>query len=386
MKNILPTIDYNKIPSPCFVLDERRLRANLSLIKKVKEEAGVEIIMAFKAFAMFPVFPIIKEYISKTTASSLSEAMLAKNEMGSLAHTYAPIYTENEFDAILDCSSHVTFNSLSIYNRYQDKIQSYKAHHISCGLRVNPEYSEVETDLYNPCAPGSRLGVTADLLGDKLPEGIEGLHFHTLCESSSFDLEKTLSAVETKFSHLFSQIKWINFGGGHLMTRSDYDVNHLVALLKSFRSRYPHLEVILEPGAAFVWQTGELVATIEDIVENHGVKTAMLNVSFACHMPDCLEMPYKPMILGAKDVTDGEFVYRMGGNSCLSGDYCGEWEFDHSLKVGERIVFLDMIHYTMVKTTMFNGVSHPSFGLWTLDNQFKLLKTFSYEDYKSRMG
>lgn len=386
MKNILPTIDYNKIPSPCFVLDERRLRANLSLIKKVKEEAGVEIIMAFKAFAMFPVFPIIKEYISKTTASSLSEAMLAKNEMGSLAHTYAPIYTENEFDAILDCSSHVTFNSLSIYNRYQDKIQSYKAHHISCGLRVNPEYSEVETDLYNPCAPGSRLGVTADLLDDKLPEGIEGLHFHTLCESSSFDLEKTLSAVETKFSHLFSQIKWINFGGGHLMTRSDYDVNHLVALLKSFRSRYPHLEVILEPGAAFVWQTGELVATIEDIVENHGVKTAMLNVSFACHMPDCLEMPYKPMILGAKDVTDGEFVYRMGGNSCLSGDYCGEWEFDHSLKVGERIVFLDMIHYTMVKTTMFNGVSHPSFGLWTLDNQFKLLKTFSYEDYKSRMG
>lgn len=386
MKNILPTIDYNKIPSPCFVLDERRLRANLSLIKKVKEEAGVEIIMAFKAFAMFPVFPIIKEYISKTTASSLSEAMLAKNEMGSLAHTYAPIYTENEFDAILDCSSHVTFNSLSIYNRYQDKIQSYKAHHISCGLRVNPEYSEVETDLYNPCAPGSRLGVTADLLGDKLPEGIEGLHFHTLCESSSFDLEKTLSAVETKFSHLFSQIKWINFGGGHLMTRSDYDVNHLVALLKSFRSRYPHLEVILEPGAAFVWQTGELVATIEDIVENHGLKTAMLNVSFACHMPDCLEMPYKPMILGAKDVTDGEFVYRMGGNSCLSGDYCGEWEFDHSLKVGERIVFLDMIHYTMVKTTMFNGVSHPSFGLWTLDNQFKLLKTFSYEDYKSRMG
>jgi carboxynorspermidine decarboxylase len=386
MKNILPTIDYNKIPSPCFVLDERRLRANLSLIKKVKEEAGVEIIMAFKAFAMFPVFPIIKEYISKTTASSLSEAMLAKDEMGSLAHTYAPIYTENEFDAILDCSSHVTFNSLSIYNRYQDKIQSYKAHHISCGLRVNPEYSEVETDLYNPCAPGSRLGVTADLLGDKLPEGIEGLHFHTLCESSSFDLEKTLSAVETKFSHLFSQIKWINFGGGHLMTRSDYDVNHLVALLKSFRSRYPHLEVILEPGAAFVWQTGELVATIEDIVENHGVKTAMLNVSFACHMPDCLEMPYKPMILGAKDVTDGEFVYRMGGNSCLSGDYCGEWEFDHSLKVGERIVFLDMIHYTMVKTTMFNGVSHPSFGLWTLDNQFKLLKTFSYEDYKSRMG
>lgn len=386
MKNILPTIDYNKIPSPCFVLDERRLRANLSLIKKVKEEAGVEIIMAFKAFAMFPVFPIIKEYISKTTASSLSEAMLAKNEMGSLAHTYAPIYTENEFDAILDCSSHVTFNSLSIYNRYQDKIQSYKAHHISCGLRVNPEYSEVETDIYNPCAPGSRLGVTADLLGDKLPEGIEGLHFHTLCESSSFDLEKTLSAVETKFSHLFSQIKWINFGGGHLMTRSDYDVNHLVALLKSFRSRYPHLEVILEPGAAFVWQTGELVATIEDIVENHGVKTAMLNVSFACHMPDCLEMPYKPMILGAKDVTDGEFVYRMGGNSCLSGDYCGEWEFDHSLKVGERIVFLDMIHYTMVKTTMFNGVSHPSFGLWTLDNQFKLLKTFSYEDYKSRMG
>ncbi len=378
-------IDYSQLPSPCFVLDETRLRRNLSLIKSVKEKAEVEIIMAFKAFAMWSAFPIIKEYFKYTTASSLAEARLAYEEMGSLAHTYAPVYTEKEFPQIMACSSHITFNSKAQFERFYPQIL-ISSKKVSCGLRVNPEFSDVETDLYNPCAPGSRLGIIADELGDKLPEGIEGLHFHTLCESYSYDLENTLKAVEEKFGKFFSQIKWINMGGGHLMTRQGYDTEHLVSVLKAFKAKYPHLHVILEPGSAFVWQTGELVSTVQDIVSNHGITTAMLDVSFACHMPDCLEMPYKPAILGATDAVEGKTAYRMGGNSCLSGDFYGDWSFENDLQVGDRVVFLDMIHYTMVKTTMFNGVSHPSIGIWTNDDEFKLVREFVYEDYKNRMS
>ncbi len=376
-------IDYSKVPSPAYVVDEVRLRRNLSLIKSVKDRAGVEIILAFKAFSLWKVFPIVREYISYSTASSLSEARLAYEKMGNLAHTYSPAYTDEEFPTIAACSSHITFNSLTQFEHFYERTKVFD-HYISCGLRVNPEFSDVETDLYNPCAPGSRLGVTMDKLGDRLPEGIEGLHFHTLCESSSYDLEKTLKIVEEKFSKYFNQIKWINFGGGHLMTRSDYNTEHLVSVLQSFRSRYPWLKVIMEPGSAFAWQTGELVAKIVDIVENHGIKTAILNVSFACHMPDCLEMPYQPSILTAKE--DGTFTYRMGGNSCLSGDFIGDWRFDHELQVGEQIVLMDMIHYTTVKTTMFNGVTHPSLMLWTQDNELIELKRFGYEDYLNRMS
>lgn len=378
-------IDYNQIPSPCFVLDELRLRKNLALIKSVKEAANVEIIMAFKAFAMWSAFPIIKEYFQYTTASSLAEARLAFEEMGTKAHTYAPVYTEKEFPQIMACSSHITFNSRTQFERFYPQIKA-DGNKISCALRINPEFSDVETDLYNPCAPGSRLGVIADELGNSLPDGIEGLHFHTLCESYSYDLENTLKAVEVKFGKFFSQIKWINMGGGHLMTRQGYDTEHLISVLKAFKSRYPHLEVILEPGSAFVWQTGELVSTVQDIVENHGIHTAMLDVSFACHMPDCLEMPYKPTILGATDAVEGRKTYRMGGNSCLSGDFYGDWSFEQDLQVGDRIVFLDMIHYTMVKTTMFNGVSHPSIGIWTKAGEFKLVREFGYEDYRNRMS
>jgi len=351
----------------------------------VKEQAGVEIILAFKAFALWKVFPIVREYIPYSTASSLSEVRLAFEEMGNYAHTYAPVYTDEEFPEIAACSSHVTFNSLSQYEHYKHYVESLDRY-ISCGLRVNPEFSDVETDLYNPCAPGSRLGVVADLLGDQLPQGIEGLHFHTLCESDSSDLQKTLAVVEAKFGKYFNQIKWINFGGGHLMTRKGYNVELLVSLLKDFKTRYPWLNVILEPGSAFAWQTGELVASVVDIVENHGIKTAILNVSFACHMPDCLVMPYKPAILGATDEVEGKPTYRMGGNSCLSGDYIGSWSFDKELKIGDRIVFMDMIHYTTVKTTMFNGISHPSIALWTKDGELKMLRKYGYEDYKSRMS
>lgn len=376
-------IDYSKIPSPCYVIDETEFRKNLELIKSVKDRAGVEIILAFKAFALWSVFPIVREYIPFSTASSLSEARLAYEEMGSSAHTYGPAYTDKEFPEIVKCSSHITFNSLTQFERLYPQTQFFN---VSCGLRINPEFSDVETDLYNPCAPGSRLGIVAEILGDKLPDGIEGLHFHTLCESNSFDLERTLQVVEEKFGRFFGQIKWLNMGGGHLMTKEGYDIEHLIKLLQNFKAKYPHLQLILEPGSAFAWKTGVLVSSVIDIVENKGIKTAMLDVSFSCHMPDCLEMPYKPAIIGASDVKAGKPTYRMGGNSCLSGDFFGSWSFDKELNIGDKIVFDDMIHYTMVKTTMFNGVSHPSIGIWTQDQKFKLIREFGYEDYKNRMS
>lgn len=376
-------MDYSKIPSPCYVIEEQSFRRNLALISSVAQRAEVEIILAFKAFAMWSVFPVVREYVQCSTASSLSEARLAYEEMGSKAHTYAPAYSEAEFPEIMSLSSHITFNSLSQFQKFYPYTLGKN---ISCGLRINPEYSDVETDLYNPCAPGSRLGVVADLLGDHLPEGVEGLHFHTLCESNSFDLEKTLAVIDEKFGKYFPQIKWLNMGGGHLMTHKDYDVEHLITLLKNFRAKYPHLHIILEPGSAFAWQTGFLLSTVLDVVENKGIKTAMLDVSFSCHMPDCLEMPYKPAIRGASDVISGKPAYRMGGNSCLSGDFYGSWSFENELKVGDQVIFEDMIHYTMVKTTMFNGVTHPSIGILTKENEFKLIRRFGYEDYKNRMS
>ena len=379
-------IDFTKIPSPCYVMEEALLRRNLQLIRSVEERAGVSIILAFKAFALWRSFPIVREYIGYSTASSVSEARLAFEEMGNPAHTYAPSYTEEEFPLFLQYSSHITFNSLSQFERFYPQVKA-SGKNISCGLRINPEYSVVETDLYNPSAPGSRLGLTADRIGEKLPEGVTGLHLHNLCENNSYDLEKTLEVVERKFGRLFSQISWLNLGGGHLMTHKDYDVEHLIRLLASFKARHPHLEIILEPGSAFAWETGVLVANVADIVENHGVKTAMLNVSFACHMPDCLEMPYKPRIRGAyQEAVEGKPTYRMGGNSCLSGDFMGDWSFDAPLQVGDRVVFEDMIHYTTVKSTLFNGVSHPSIGLWTTEGQFILYRRFGYEDYKHRMS
>jgi carboxynorspermidine decarboxylase len=366
-------------------MEEKALRENLSLITYVKESAGVDIILAFKAFAMWKAFPIIREYIPCSTASSRYEAQLAYEEMGSRAHTYSPAYTAEDFPFIMQYSSHITFNSLTQFERFYPLVEA-GGRDISCGLRINPEYSDVETDLYNPCAPGSRMGVISERLGDALPEGIEGLHFHTLCESTSYDLEKTLAEVERRFGRFLPTIKWLNMGGGHLMTRKGYDVDHLIALLRSFRAKYPHLEIILEPGSAFVWQTGFLLTTVVDIVENRGIQTAMIDASFTCHMPDCLEMPYKPVIRGATDAVEGKPTYRIGGNSCLSGDYMGDWSFDQPLKAGDQLIFEDMIHYTIVKTTMFNGIPHPSLALWRDDDRLVLYKTFGYQDYKNRMS
>ena len=375
----------SQLPSPCYVLEEALLRRNLQLIKSVKDRAGVDIILAFKAFALWEAFPIVREYIPTSTASSIHEARLAYEELGCLAHTYSPAYTDATFDDILRYSSHITFNSLTQFNHFAERVAAYDRH-ISCGLRINPEFSDVETDLYNPCAPGSRLGVVVDQLPATLPAGIEGLHFHTLCESTSYDLERTLAVVEERFAPWLSQVKWLNMGGGHLMTRKGYDVDHLVKLLTDFRARHPHLQLIMEPGSAFAWQTGTLETTIVDIVENHGIRTAILDASFACHMPDCLEMPYKPAIRGAKEPGEAPYTYRMGGNSCLSGDFVGDWTFDAPLAIGDCIIFEDMIHYTIVKTTMFNGVPHPAIAVRRPDGSTQVWKQFTYEDYRNRMG
>ena len=382
--------DYQRFPSPCYVVEEKLLHRNLSLIKRVADEAGVEIILAFKAFALWKTFPIFRKYISHTTASSLSEARLAYEEFGSKAHTYSPAYDESCFPAIVECSSHITFNSMTQYEMF---FPETLGHDISCGLRVNPEYSEIETEIYNPCAPGSRFGILANDLPEQLPQGIEGFHCHCHCESSAEALAHTLIHLEEKFGKWFNQIKWLNLGGGHLMTRKDYDVELLISILKGLKSRYPWLKIILEPGSAFAWQTGPLISQVVDIVENKGIKTAILNVSFACHMPDCLEMPYHPAVRGAKTLETEEeveastspYVYRLGGNSCLSGDFMSSWQFEKELHIGDYIVFEDMIHYTTVKTNMFNGVSHPAIALYREDGTIEMLRSFTYEDYKSRM-
>lgn len=378
-------IDFTQFPSPCYIMEEELLRNNLTLIRNVARRADVEIILAFKSFAMWRSFPIFREYIDHSTASSPYEARLALEEFGSKAHTYSPAYTEADFPEIMRCSSHITFNSLTQFQRFYPQVLS-SGHSISCGLRVNPEYSEVETELYNPCAPGTRFGVVADQLPDQLPEGIQGFHCHCHCESSSFELERTLVHLEARFARWFPQLCWLNLGGGHLMTRKDYDVNHLVGLLQGLHQRYPHLRIILEPGSAFTWQTGVLSSQVVDIVENRGIRTAILNVSFTCHMPDCLEMPYQPEVRGARKGEEGPFVYRLGGNSCLSGDFMGMWSFDHELQVGEQIVFEDMIHYTTVKTNMFNGIHHPALAMWSKEGKAEIFKQFSYEDYRNRMS
>jgi carboxynorspermidine decarboxylase len=363
--------------TPIYIIEETKLRRNLQLIADVAAKADIEVILAFKAFALWKTFPIFREYISSTTASSLSEARLAYEEFGAPAHTYSPAYTDEEFDQIVRCSSHLTFNSLSQYERFHQR-----AHGVSLGLRINPEYSEVETLLYNPCAPGTRFGLTADRLPEQLPSDISGFHCHCHCESGADVFQRSLAHIEEKFSKWFPQLKWINFGGGHLMTRKDYDVELLVSLMQGFHQRYPWLKVILEPGSAFAWQTGPLVSHVVDIVEDHGIKTAILDVSFTCHMPDCLEMPYYPEVRWA---VHGEEGYRLGGNSCLSGDFMGYWRFDHELEVGEEVIFEDMIHYTTVKTTMFNGITHPALGMLHQDGKFEILREFGYDDYKNRM-
>ena len=379
---------FNQIKMPAYILEEEKLRRNLSLIKGVADEAGIEIILAFKAFALWKTFPIFREYINSTTASSLSEARLAYEEFGAPAHTFSPAYTDLEIEDIARMSSHLTFNSLSQYSRHHTKALETNSN-LKLGIRVNPEYSEVGTDIYNPCAPGTRFGVLASQLPERLPEDITGFHCHCHCESGADVFQRTLVHIEEKFSKWFDQLEWINFGGGHLMTRKDYDIRLLIDILKGFKKRYPNLKVILEPGSAFAWQTGHLVSHVVDIVENKGIKTAILDVSFTCHMPDCLEMPYWPTVRGAETIEGeygkGENIYRLGGNSCLSGDWMQSWKFDHALQIGETVIFEDMIHYTTVKTCTFNGITHPDICLLKKNGELQVLRHFDYQDYKNRM-
>jgi len=378
-------LNYSEIPSPSFVLDENLLIRNLQLIRKVQDEADIKIIPAFKGFAMWSAFPLIRKFLDGAAASSLNEARLCFEEMKTFAFTYSPVYSEGEFDELLKYSGHIVFNSLNQYRKYYKRTLK-SDRHISCGIRVNPEFSDVKTSLYNPGADGSRLGVGSAEFPAELPEGIEGIHFHVLCESDSYSLEKVLWHLESKFGKHLHKVKWVNMGGGHLMTREGYDHKHLIGLLKNFRNRY-NTEVILEPGSAIAWNTGVLVSSVMDVVEHKGIKTAILNVSFTAHMPDTLEMPYRPAIEGAKE-PDGKskYLYRLGGISCLAGDFMEGYDFGRELKPGDKVIFKDMMHYTMVKTTMFNGVNHPAIAIWTKDKKLKTVREFHYQDFKNRLS
>ena len=339
---------------------------------------------------MYSVFPIVGEYLRGATASSLNEVKLINDFLGVKAHTYIPAYLDAEFGEVLERSSHLTFNTLSQFERFKERVWDFNQKNperkISVGIRVNPQYSEVEAEMYNPCIPGSRLGETRDKFGDTLPEGVEGIHFHTLCENGSDTLERTLAALEAKFGDLLHQAKWLNMGGGHLMTREGYDTDRLVRLIKAIREKYD-LEVILEPGSAIAWRTGTLYSTVLDVMDSQGIQVAILDVSFAAHMPDTLEMPYKPHIEGAHhEPVTGLPTYRLGGMTCLAGDFMGDYSFDQPLEVGDKLVFEDMIHYTMVKTTTFNGVNLPSIGIWQKDDTFRLVRSFGYESFKEHLS
>lgn len=373
------SIDISKIPTPCYVCEEELLQKNLDLLDYVQKQSGAKILLALKGYSMWSTFPQIGKVLHGTAASGLWEARLGSEEMGKEVHTFSPAYTEDVIDEIVSLSDHMVFNSFGQWKRFRDRVGD-----VSCGIRLNPEYSEIETEIYNPCAVGSRLGVRlADFEEDEL-EGIDGLHFHTHCEQNSDVLERTLKVVEEKFGKYFHCMKWVNFGGGHHITRSDYDVEKLISLVKDFAKKY-NVQVYLEPGEAIGWKVGPLVASVVDIV-NNGLDIAILDVSIANHMPDCLEMPYRPAVRGAGEAGQFAHTYRFGGPTCLAGDFMGDFSFPEPLKIGDKIVFEDMIHYTFVKNTTFNGIRLPSLGIWTKGNEFRLIKEFSYQDYKGRLS
>lgn len=378
-------IEELQLETPYYIVYEDKLRHNLEKLSAVAREADVKIIMAFKANALWKTFPIIREYFLASTASSLNEMKLSLEHLGHDVHAYCPVYTERSFPEFLAGCSHITFNSLAQFRKFYPQMQA-SGRKVSAGLRVNPHCSVIETDIYNPCVPGSRFGENPENLRDGLPEGIEGLHFHALCESSSQDLEQVLKAFKEQYGHLLPGLKWLNMGGGHLITRKDYDTDLFIQLMQGLHEEYPGLQLIIEPGSAFTWQTGDLVTEVLDVVTNAGIHTAIIDASFACHMPDCLEMPYKPVCAQALPDESREGIpYRLGGNSCLSGDFVGDWRFAEPLKAGDRLRLLDMNHYTTVKTNMFNGIQHPAIYLSRNDGKIELLRKFDYEDYRSRM-
>ena len=375
-------IDLSEIPSPCYILDERLLIKNLRLLNVIQDEAQIDILCALKGYAMWSTFPVLHEYLAGATASSLNEALLSYEYFKENTHLCAPIYVENEIDEITNLASHITFNSCQQYDRFGE-IAFKKG--LKIALRINPEYSEIETDFYNPCIPGSRLGMTLDQLSGQLPANISGIHFHSMCEQNADTFQRTLRRIDEKFGSYLKQISWLNIGGGHLFTAEDYDIELFIKTISLFRKKY-HLKIIAEPGAAIGWNTGYLISTVQDIVVSNGIKTAMLDASFAAHMPDCLEMPYKPNVLGEVGNNHGSYSYRLGGNTCLSGDFMEGYHFEKALEIGDKIVFEDMIHYTMVRTNTFNGVKLPAIAIIKSNGSFELIKTFDYQDYKNRLS
>ena len=378
MKSSLSLIDFSQIPSPCYVLDESRLNENLDTLSSFKEEAGIKVLHALKGFALPYGLELISRKLDGASVSSLNEARLATECFDNHFHAYCPVFIEKEFEEIVALSNSISFNSLGQLGRFVDLVPSST----SIGLRINPEYSDVSTELYNPCAKGTRLGVSVLDLPENLPDRVQGFHSHNLCESGAEALCKTLENIERLFGHYLPKLSWLNLGGGHLITRKGYDRSLAISSLKKFKTKFPNLEIIIEPSAASVWQAGFLVSEIQDIVSYKGVSTAVLDVSVTAHMPDCLEMPYAPEVIGAVQ-QDCEGAVRLGGTTCLAGDVLPSYKFHTEPKVGDRVVFKDMMHYTMVKTTMFNGVAHPSYGVFDTSGEFKLLKTFDFSTYRA---
>lgn len=374
------------LPSPCYVVDLERLRLNLELLRDVQVASGAKILLALKGFAMHATFPLVREYLAGVTASGPHEAQLGHDFFTKEVHVYAAAFSAEDIEAILPIVHHVSFNSVGQWKRFRARIQ-HSASAVSPGLRVNPEYSEVEVELYNPCAAGSRLGVRrADLESADL-DGIEGLHFHTMCEQGSHTLARTLEHFEAKFGEFLPRMKWVNFGGGHHITAPGYARDHLVALIRRFKHKWPQLQVYLEPGEAIGINTGVLASTVLDVVPSPEGPIAILDISATCHMPDVLEMPYRPEVVEAGEAGERAWTCRLGGLSCLAGDMIGAYSFDRPLDVGDRVVFRDMAHYTMVKTTTFNGIQHPHLATWDpAVKELKVVRKYGYADYRDRLS
>ena len=393
-KNKYIDIDITNLPTPSFLVDERLLKRNLKILKDVKDRTGCKILLAQKGFSMFYFYPLIGHYLDGTTASSLFEAKLGYEEMEKKftkkkleTHIFNPSYRDDEFDEILDITNHIVFNSFAQWNKFKGRVQEkIKAtgKHISCGLRVNPEFSEVETEIYNPAGRYSRFGVTSENFKEDELEGLEGLHFHALCEQNSDALENVLKVFEEKFGKYLHGMKWVNFGGGHHVTRKDYDIEKLIKCINHIKETY-NVQVYLEPGEAVALNTGFLVSEVLDITKNE-MDILLLDTSASCHMPDVIEMPYRPFIFGSGLPNEKKYTYRLGGPTCLAGDIVGDYSFDEPVKVGDKLIFTDMAHYSMVKTNTFNGINLPSIAVYTEKDGLKVIRTFKYEDFKNRLS
>jgi carboxynorspermidine decarboxylase len=373
--------DLSKLKTPCYLIDEAAIKSNLQILQKVGQESGARILLAQKAFSMFKLYPLMARYLQGTTASGVNEARLGHDHFGGETHIFSPAFDEATFDKVVSLCGHIVFNSFSQWERFGKRALQAG---VSCGMRINPAHSTQEHGIYDPCAPGSRLGVTIEQFRQEMLEGLEGLHFHCLCEQDSDALEETLQAVEEKFGKHLPQMKWVNFGGGHHITKPGYDIHRLNRLVKEFSARY-NVTVYLEPGEAVALGAGYLITSVMDVVYNT-LPIAILNASAACHMPDVLEMPYRPPLLDAGQPGEKPYTFRLGGPTCLAGDVTGDYSFDRMLAAGDKLVFGDMAIYTMVKNNTFNGMNLPDILLWREDGEIEQVRRFGYEDFKMRLS